>query len=71
MEDKRNYFKVELIDNTRKDAFNESCLMQKTWYGEAEDGQVLSIEAYYYYCKEFAAAMGFSDKTIDEWFGEG
>lgn len=69
MEEKKNFFKMELIDNTRKNAYNESCLIQKAWYGELDDGQILDIETYYYYCKEFAAAMGFSEKTIDEWFG--
>lgn len=45
-------------------------------YGESIDctftlpknDEALSIEDYYYYCKQFAAAMGFYSKTIDEWF---
>ena len=67
----KNYMIFELVDNTRKDMYNESCKMQKAWYNEDEDGQIMSIENYYYMCKEFAAAMGFCEKTIDEWFGEG
>ena len=65
----KNFFKIELVDNTRKDIYNESCLMQKSWYGEESDGQILSLESYYYLCKEFAAAMGFAEKSINEWFG--
>lgn len=59
-----------LEDNTRLDQFNESCKLEKQWYGEQDDGQILTIEDYYYRCKEFAAAMGFAKKTINEWFGE-
>ena len=66
----KNYMIFELVDNTRKDMYNESCKMQKGWYNEVEDGEIMSIENYYYMCKEFAAAMGFCEKTIDEWFGE-
>lgn len=60
-----------LEDNTRLDQFNESCKLEKQWYGEQDDGQILTIEDYYYRCKEFALAMGFCEKTINEWFGEG
>lgn len=59
-----------LEDNTRLDQFNESCKLEKQWYGKQDDGQILTIEDYYYRCKEFAAAMGFAKKTINEWFGE-
>lgn len=60
-----------LEDNTHLDQFNESCKLEKQWYGEQDDGQILTIEDYYYRCKEFALAMGFCEKTINEWFGEG
>lgn len=66
----KNILKFELIDNTRLDNYNESCLMQRAWFGETNDGQILDIETYYTYCKEFAAAMGFSEKTINDWFGD-
>ena len=61
-------FKFE--DNTRLDQFNESCKFEKKWYGEQVDGQILTIEDYYLICKQFAAAMGFAEQTINEWFGE-
>ena len=66
---KKNIMKFELIDNTRMNSYNESCKMEKTWYGEMEDGQIIDMDTYYCFCKEFAAAMGFSEKTIQEWFG--
>lgn len=64
----KNYMIFELIDNTHKDVYNESCKLQKVWYGEENDGQIMSIETFYYMCKDFAAAMGFAEKTIEEWF---
>lgn len=67
---KKNIMKFELIDNTRMNSYNESCKMEKVWYGEMEDGQIIDMDTYYCLCKEFAAAMGFSEKTIQEWFGE-
>lgn len=67
---KRNIMKFELIDNTGNGIFNESCKMERSWYGQEDDGQVMSIETYYIYCKQFAATMGFSEKTINEWFGD-
>ena len=66
---KKNIMKFELIDNTRMNSYNESCKMEKTWYGEMEDGQIMDMDTYYCFCKEFAAAMGFSEKTIQEWIG--
>ena len=66
---KKNIMKFELIDNTRMNSYNESCKMKKVWYGEMEDGQIMDMDTYYCFCKEFAAAMGFSEKTIQEWFG--
>ena len=66
---KKNIMKFELIDNTRMNSYHESCKMEKVWYGEMEDGQIMDMDTYYCFCKEFAAAMGFSEKTIQEWFG--
>lgn len=67
---KPNKIKFELIDNTNINEYNETCKVEKIWYGEKNKDQVLDIETYYYFCKEFAGAMGFSEKTINEWFGE-
>lgn len=66
----KNEMIFKFVDNTRLNAYNESCEMKKVWYGELEDGQIMDIETYYTMCKEFAAAMGFAEKTINEWFGE-
>lgn len=65
----KNIMKFELIDNTNLNEFNEGCKMERIWYGEESDGQVMSIETYYNYCKQFAGAMGFCENTIEEWFG--
>ena len=56
------------LKDYRDSEFNES--VDCTWelYGE-EDDEILSIEKYYYLCKNFAAAMGFAEATINEWFG--
>ena len=67
---KKNIMKFELIDNTRMNSYNESCKREKIWYGKMEDGQIIDMDTYYCFCKEFAAAMGFSEKTIQEWFGD-
>lgn len=66
----KNIMKFQLIDNTRKNLYNESCTLEKAWYGEENDGQIMSLESYYCMCKEFAAAMGFAEERINEWFGD-
>ena len=63
-----NYFRIELEDNTRFDQFNEGFKFERSWYGKQEDGQILSIEDFFYMCRDAARAMGFADKTVDEWF---
>ena len=70
MKQKPNKMKFIFEDNTRLNQYNETCKMEKQWYGDLEDGQIIDIETYYTMCKEFAAAMGFAEKTINEWFGE-
>lgn len=70
MKQKPNRIKFIFEDNTHLDQFNETCRMEKQWYGELEDGQIMDIEMFYCFCKEFAATMGFAEQTINEWFGE-
>lgn len=65
----KNIMRFQLIDNTRLDIYNESTVLEKSWFGEERDGQIMSLETYYCLCKEFAAAMGFAEKSIEEWFG--
>lgn len=67
MEKNKNKFIFELIDNTNINQYNESIKVEKTWFGKGED-QVLDIETYFYMCREFALAMGYGEKTVDEWF---
>ena len=67
---KPNKLIIKFVDNTHLDEYNESFELKKEWYGEEDDGQVLSIEQFYYRCREAAAAMGFAEGTINEWFGD-
>lgn len=67
MEKNKNKFIFELIDNTNINQYNESIRIEKTWFGKEED-QVLDIETYFYMCREFALAMGYGEKIVDEWF---
>ena len=48
-----------------EDKFNQSidCTFE-VW------GDNMSIEHYWCMCRQFAAAMGFAEETIKEWFGE-
>ena len=68
----KNKMIFELVDNTRMNEFNESCKMEKIWYSPNDNGceEIMPIEDYYVMCKEFAAALGFSEDTIEKWFGE-
>lgn len=34
-----------------------------------DDDDLLPIHLYWDYCRRFAAILGFSEKTIEEWFG--
>ena len=67
--EKKSFVKFEVCDNHNKDKYNESITFIKEFYPEDEYG-VLSLEDYYLLCKQFAAAMGFPEKSIEEWFGE-
>ena len=53
--------------NCIEDKYNDSVDCTFEIWGEDWDG--LSMEKYYSLCKQFAAAMGFAEKTINEWFG--
>lgn len=66
----KNTMKFILKDGTNKNEYNESCEMVKTWYSNPEEAEIMSMEEYYVFCKQFAAAMGYPEKTIEEWFGE-
>ena len=56
------------LQDDRDIEYNESISVDFPLYG-TEDGECLGIEKYHYMCRKFAAAMGFSEKTIDDWFG--
>ena len=54
----------QLTDYT-EDEFNESVSLSYDLY---DDDELLSIDRYYEMCKAFAFAMGFSPKTVSEFF---
>ena len=57
------------LDDYRDYEYNESVECNFPLYGVA-DADLLSIGDYYQFCKQFAAAMGFRESTIEEWFGK-
>ena len=60
--------RFSLVDD-REDEFNESVDLSFDLYADPDD-EIMSMETYHNYCKRFAAAMGFAQATIEEWFGE-
>ena len=58
-----------LRDN-REIEYNDSIDCTFDLYGiDDEMEEIMSIEKYWCLCRYFAAAMGFSEATITEWFG--
>ena len=57
------------LDDYRDDIYNESIDLTYSLYG-AEFDEILPLDMFRCYCKQFAAAMGQSEKTINEVFGE-
>ena len=59
------------LKDYRETEFNESVDVTFELYGvDDELCELMSIEKYWCLCRDFAAAMGFSETTINEWFGE-
>ena len=52
----------------REDKFNESVDCTFAIWEDPSNG--MDMEFYWCLCRQFAAAMGFDDKTITEWFGD-
>lgn len=66
MKKKNNILRFEFIDNQRE--CPEKTFFEKH-FNVDEDDDPMPIEEYYYFCKFFAAAYGYTEKTIEEWFG--
>ena len=60
--------RFELDDYTNSE-FNESVDCTYALYGTEVSGEAMSIEKYWCLCRQFAAAMGFGESTIEKWFG--
>ena len=56
------------LDDYRPQEFNESVDCTFGIWGD-EDTDVMSIENYHYFCKRFALAVSYTDKTVEEYFG--
>lgn len=61
------YMRFEL-DDERETVFNESTDLTYTIYLENEEDELLEIDRYVDMCIQFAAAVGFSEKTIRDTF---
>lgn len=58
------------LRDDREDEYNETIDCSYALYGTGSElDEVMSIEKYWCLCRSFAAAMGFCEKTIEEWFG--
>lgn len=49
-----------------EDEFNESVDCSFEVWGNALDG--MTMEQYYGFCRRFAAALGFGEQIINDWF---
>jgi hypothetical protein len=57
------------FDDYREDEFNESTSCDfSIWKSWKDDS--MTIEDYWSFCKRFAAAMGYCERAINDWFGE-
>ena len=54
--------------NDRESEYNESTELVYDLFLEDVDDEIIPIEKYVTYCKNFARAVGFSEKTIEEAF---
>ena len=55
------------LSDYRENKFNES--VDCTFAIWDTPGTGMNIELYWCMCRQFAAAMGFGEETITEWFG--
>ena len=58
------------LHDNREIEYNDSIDCTFDLYGTGDEiEEIMSIEKYWCLCRYFAAAMGFGEKTIEEWFG--
>ena len=57
------------LDDYQENEWNESLDCEFALWGTESD-ETLTMEKYHMYCRHFAAALGFAESTINEWFGE-
>lgn len=56
------------LNDNREDEFNESLDMEWPLYAQEND-ELMTIERWYRFAVAFARGMGFTEETIEEWFG--
>lgn len=59
----KNVIRFIYEDNTHLDKYNNSCIMERCYYSPD-----LEMETYHTFCKQYALALGFTEKTVEEWF---
>ena len=57
------------LDDYRDDMFNNSVDCTFSLYGN-NMSELVSIEDFYYYCIRMARAIGWTNSTIEDWFGD-
>ena len=57
------------LDDDRETKYNESTDLSYELYLEDEDDEILEIDRLVDYCMNFAKAMGFAERTVEEAFG--
>ena len=56
------------LDDYQENEWNESLDCEFALWG-VEGDETLTMEKYHMCCRHFALAMGFSESTVDDWFG--
>ena len=66
---RRGELTIRLVENGDLNEFSENYETVFGLIGD-DDDDLLPMHLYWDYCRRFAAVLGFSEKTIEEWFGK-
>lgn len=58
-----------VLDDNRERTYNESVDLEYRLFLENEDDEILELNDFVDYCRQFALAMGYLEKSVDEAFG--
>ncbi len=59
-----------VLDDNRDTEYNESVDITFTLAGKSDNDDIMPMELYRDLCIRFAKAMGYAEKTVDEYFGK-